>query len=159
MQTRNKMSHFRIRMSSGFTLLEILLTIALLGILTGIVIFAINPAKQLSEGRNAQRRVDVNTILNAAHQYAIDNNGSYNSIIPTNSAGPIAKTGTSGNSLSGYVDLSPLTDSGKYLVSIPEDPSLDHPVNTGYSIVQDGNGRVTVYSDNEENNEDIQVTR
>ena len=67
----------------GFTLLEILLVVGIISILAGIVILAINPTKQLGDTRNAQRRSDVLTILNAVYQYSIDNSGS----IPTDMHG------------------------------------------------------------------------
>ena len=59
----------------GFTLVELLVTIAIMGILAAIIIVAINPAKQLGDARNTQRKFDVNTFLNAYGQYAVDHEG------------------------------------------------------------------------------------
>ena len=61
----------RLKSKKGFTLIEVLLVVAIIAILAGIVILAVNPAKQLADTRNAQRRADVNTIINAAYQLSL----------------------------------------------------------------------------------------
>lgn len=141
--------------SKGFTLIEILLVIAALSILAGIVILAINPSKQLADARNAQRRVDVNTILNATYQYAIDNNGSIG--VGTTVATEICKTG---GTCAGLIDLSFLTLNEKYIVSIPIDPNGTCNANgVCYKFYKSTNGRITVSAPNAENGAAISVTR
>ena len=123
---------------NGFTLLEILLVVAAIAILAGIVILAINPTKQLGETRNAQRRSDVNTVLNAVYQYAIDNSGTIPASIATGTAcgtaaQEICKTSgtcTSLTDLSSYL----VTSTAKYLVSMPTDPTGATTNGTGYQI-------------------------
>lgn len=58
---------------SGFTLLEVLLAVAMIGVLAGIVISAVNPVRQLADARDAQRRNDVEAIANAIVQYEVKN--------------------------------------------------------------------------------------
>ncbi|MCX6793144.1 MAG: prepilin-type N-terminal cleavage/methylation domain-containing protein [Candidatus Falkowbacteria bacterium] len=139
----------------GFTLIEILLVVAAIAILAGIVIFAINPTKQLGETRNAQRRADVNTILNAVYQYAIDNNGTVPASITTTQTG-ICKTG---GTCTGLIDLSVLTASEKYLTSMPFDPSTSTVNSTGYEIKKTANNRITVVAPGAEQSATISATR
>lgn len=123
----------------GFTLLEILLVVAAIAILAGIVILAINPAKQLGDTKDAARRADVNTILNAVYQYAIDNNGA----IPATISSTTTEICMTGGTCDGLIDLSALTKDEKYLVSIPVDSSTNEN-GTGYEIVKTANNRITV---------------
>jgi type IV pilus assembly protein PilA len=140
----------------GFTLLEILLAVAALVILAGIVILAINPTKQLADTRNAQRWMDVNTILNAVYQFSIDNTGTLPTGV-TASTTEICRTAT----CAGLADLQVLTASGKYIVNIPSDPKnpVTNTNGASYTITKDGNGRVTVAAPLAENSATITVTR
>ncbi len=141
--------------NKGFTLLEVLLVVGILSILAGIVILAINPSKNLIDTRNATRRVDVNTILNAVYQYAIDNNGAIPGTITTT---PTAVCRT-GGVCTGLIDLGVLTASGRYLVSQPLDPTTSTLNSTNYQISRDVNNRVTVAAPAAEGGATISVTR
>lgn len=140
----------------GFTLLEILLVVAAIAILAGIVIVAINPGKQLGDTKNAQRQTDVNTILNAVYQYAIDNKGTLPASVTT-TQGEICATG--GTCAAPLVDLGVLTASEEYLVAIPNDPTGSSANGAGYEIVKSANGRVTVVAPDAEQGATISVTR
>ncbi len=146
---------YKLNANYGFTLLEILLVVAAIAILAGIVILAINPGKQLAETRNAQRNADVNTILNAVYQYAIDNNGTLPSAISTTQTEICA----TGGSCSGFIDLGVLTTNETYLVAIPNDPTGSSANGAGYEIYQSSNGRVTVVAPDAEQSATVSVTR
>lgn len=146
---------------AGFTLLEVLLVVAIIAILAGIVIIAINPGKNLGDSRNSQRSADVNTILNGVYQYSLDNNGSLPTSITTTST-EICATGAA--SCTGLVDLTALTTSGKYLVAVPKDPQCGTGTvcatnGTGYKIAKDANGRLIVNAPSAEQSKTISVTK
>lgn len=144
---------------AGFTLLEVLLVVAIIAILASIVIIAINPGKNLGDSRNSQRSADVNTIINGVYQYALDNNGSLPAGITTTST-EICATGSA--SCTGLVDLSALSTSGKYLVSIPKDPQCSTVCATngvGYKISKDANNRLIVTAPFAEQGKTISVTK
>lgn len=140
--------------NKGFTLLEILLVVAAIAILAGIVILAINPGKQLADTRNAQRRSNVNTILSAVYQYAIDNNGDIPAAV-TASSTEICRT----SSCTGLIDLAVLTTAEKYLTAMPTDPTGVSTNGSGYSISKSVNGRITVSAPSAEQSAVIAVTR
>jgi prepilin-type N-terminal cleavage/methylation domain-containing protein len=142
----------------GFTLLEVLLVVAILAILAGIVILALNPGKQLADSRNSQRQVDVNTVLNAVYQYAIDNNGSLPSLITT-SPQEICVSGVATSSCGSAIHLFELTAEERYLTAIPRDPQATSTTTTSYTIFRTGNNRVTVSASLAEQGETISVTR
>src|SRR3954468_2289757 len=61
--------------NKGFTLIEVLVVIAIIAILAAIVLVAINPAKRFQDARNSQRKANVEAILGAIQQNMIDNKG------------------------------------------------------------------------------------
>ena len=136
-------------LKKGFTLLEMLLVVAIIAILATIVITAINPTKQLGAANDAKRWSDINTISNAMYQYAIDHNGSLPyAIISDDTCSSSSATSeicaTGATSCAGLTDLSSTTVNKTYLTSIPTDPSGPASPHTGYFIVKRSNGRVGV---------------
>lgn len=140
----------------GFTLIEVLLVVVIIAILAAIVIIAINPGRQIAQSNDAQRHSNVTTILNAVHQYSIDNRG----VLPTEITAVATNIGSADINICSY--LVPT-----YLSEMPVDPT--HPTgaytdcntayDTGYTIAVDTDGRVTVAAPNAEIETDISVTR
>lgn len=150
----------QLKKQGGFTLLEVLLVVAVIAILAGIVIIAINPGKQLADARDAQRRSDVTTILNAIYQYSLDNNGAIPTDITTSAVEICNSTGVPCDTPAA-VDLGVLTASQEYLSDIPEDPQCTDVCasnGVGYTVLQTANGRITVAAPDAENGT-ISVTR
>ena len=132
----------------GFTLIEILLVVAIIAILAGIVILAVNPQKQLLDAKNAQRKADVNTIISAVYQSAVDNKGvmpGANVPIAPTAAMEICTSSVSATCTAATLaDLSSLISSQTYLTSIPVDPAGNVTNGAGYKIQKTANGRITV---------------
>ena len=137
----------------GFTLIELLLVIGIIAILAAIVIVAINPTKQLGDARNAQRRSDVNSILNALYQFSIDHDGNF----PNAMSGAVFVNGTSynlcksdttiGNCPLAHNELFLPSLAPNYLIKIPADPRDPTGVSgtgTSYRLSKSANGRITV---------------
>ena len=141
---------------SGFTLIEILVVIGIIAVLAAVVIVAINPARQFAQARNTQRWSNVNTILNAVWQRMADKRGVWTLDATCTVALPVAAQ-TIGTDVAN-LNLEPCIVP-TYVASMVMDPSVGTAADTGYTIVQNANGRITVSATTMELNEAISVTR
>src|ERR1700691_308696 len=62
-------------MKKGFTLIEILVVIAIIAILAAVVVLTLNPAELLRQSRDANRVSDMATLTSALSLYNTDQSG------------------------------------------------------------------------------------
>lgn len=156
----------------GFTLIEVLIVIGIIAVLAGVVLVALNPARQFAEARNSQRTSNVVTILNAIGQRIADNKGTFAGSFTVGTDTYTCPALTAGTEYdltavtgSGNIDLSCLTPT--YIpASLPFDPSATgaswgdkNNYDSKYHVNVDATGRYTVSAPNAELNETISITR
>lgn len=154
------------KIKKGFTLIEILLVVAILSILLVVVFAALNPAQRLSDTRDARRWNDVNNILAAIHTCVVDD-GTSDALLNCG----VTDDGTSREIVNGAIagcdavcvvgggdceDMSALTPT--YLATLPQDPTTPAVNHTSYSVVSN-TGVVTVSACGGEGAATIQVSR
>ncbi|TSC70472.1 MAG: Uncharacterized protein CEO12_307 [Parcubacteria group bacterium Gr01-1014_46] len=129
----------KVSKNKGFTLIEILVVIGIIAILAGIVIVAINPARQFAQARNSQRLSNINTILNAVGQNMADNKGVWN-------CGSLYFSGSSASTTigTGGSDLATCLVPTYIPSGIPQDPSSGTSVDTKYQISTTTTGIVMI---------------
>lgn len=146
------------RNKKGFTLVEVLLVIVIIAILAAIVIVAINPGRQVSQANNTQRQSDVKVLLDAVHEFGIDNRGTF----PAGILAAATVVGSGVGQIDICADLVPT-----YIAAMPFDPTATGggytdctTYDTGYTIAQDAtSGRITVAAPSAELSATITVTR
>jgi prepilin-type N-terminal cleavage/methylation domain-containing protein len=140
----------------GFTLIELIIVIAVIALLAASVFVAVDPAKRIGEAQDAQRWADITAIADAIQQYVVDNNGdfptstatflsgaSYSIMIDGASAYTSAACVASSTSAAQGILLDALTDT--YLATMPVDPEgLLGGKGTGYYFTRTAAGRVRI---------------
>jgi len=132
----------------AFTLLELMIVMAIIGILATVLMVAVNPARQLAKARDTQRQTDVVAVLSSIYQYASEHSGE----IPDTDGNPA--TSNFPTSLTCIGSTSPcfnLAGAGSngdtivpvYMAQLPMDPKTGTTANTGYKIMIDTYGHLT----------------
>lgn len=133
------------KISNGFTLFELLIVMAILGILSTVLVVVINPGRQLAKARDTQRETDMIAILGAVYMYTSEHSGG----LPDTDGNPATNNFPTsltciGSSV-GCFDLANAGDTGEtivpeYMAEIPTDPRTNS--SEDYLIMVDANGRL-----------------
>lgn len=137
----------------GFTLVELLIVIAVIAILAAVAFVAIDPATRFKEARNSERWSNAASILEAIQQYIVDNSGSLPTAISAPSSGYNyyvigTDTGTPACTALGavtiaYADMTSALVT-RYFASIPYDPSTGDAGDTQYYLTIDSSNHITI---------------
>lgn len=158
------------KITRGFTLVELLIVIAVIAILAAAALVAIDPATRINEAQDSERWSSVNALMDAFLQSTVDHEGSYPSTISANGLTYMIASASGACTVSGCpdtvtscLDFDELSTDG-YVASLPTDPdgvSTYGPeqTGTGYTISVATNGIVTVTACGAEEDPAIEVSR
>ncbi|MBU1151399.1 type II secretion system GspH family protein [Patescibacteria group bacterium] len=146
--------------SAGFTMIELILVVAIVAILTAVAFVAVNPAKRLMDSRNANRQGAVKGLSEAIVNYSLEN-----SSFPLGVTGDLKMVGTAANGCAVACGEESTGDDcvnlegalQKYLEPLPVDPKNGTQEMSGYAVVSLGANAFKIVACYTEGDEGIEV--
>src|SRR5258708_2207700 len=150
---------------TGFTLIELMVVVAILGFLIGIGVIAMNPAGQLASARNQKRQLDLETLMVAVRANVADQSTQTFScaagLIPTSTPARMSSVSSSAN-----YNIAPCIVP-TYILALPFDSGTssahyasNSDYDTGYNIIQNAStGQITLSAPAAELGKSISIIR
>jgi len=159
----------------AFTLIELLIVIAIVAILATATFVALDPLIRFKDARDTRRRTDIAAIMSAVKINQVDNRGAFLPAIGALAVDSVNMIGTDSSACDSFnafcdtavtssascADLSEFTTRG-YLGSVPVSPnggggwSVGH---TGYTIQRSSVGIITIRACESENSDEILISQ
>jgi type II secretory pathway pseudopilin PulG len=149
--TMNKKCLWHKKSFLGFNLIEIVITVAVLAIIAGTIMYNEDPEKRIGQARDAQRIQELDTIARAIETYEVENHtlptdfsmaslGIGERVVLCSTAAQLTCNGQTKDCL--VVDDPNFL--GKYLPALPVDPNKSGVTDTGYYVTRADNNSVLV---------------
>lgn len=112
--------------TKGFTLIEMLVTIAIIAIVSGVIIVGISPQKRIQDAQDSRARQDVRSVASAVEaclSYTDATSGQTNTVAACASSANLAST-----------SISPCTPSATVVCGAPFARTIPSPVTVANSV-------------------------